>query len=210
MKICAISDMHNHLDSIKVPDCDILIIAGDVTSRGTIAEMSKFNFQLEKIKKNVKSIVMIGGNHDICLEENPYLSKSMLTNVDFYLENSSAEVMGLKFWGSPWTQRFFDWAFNADPDKLIEVWSQIPEGLDFLVTHGPPHGIMDETEEGVNVGCKILLHEIQTRAKPKYHIYGHIHEGYGTKVVDGITFINASSCNRKYQPVNPPIVMEIP
>jgi hypothetical protein len=68
---------------------------------------------------------------------------------------------------------------------------------------------LDETEEGVNVGCKILLHEIQTRVKPRFHAIGHIHEGYGTRVVNETTFINASSCDRRYRAVNPPIVLEI-
>lgn len=209
-KVVFISDTHNLHAKVKIPSCDILVHAGDATGRGTMQEITSFLFWFSQ--QPAKHKVLCLGNHDHLGERNPSMLKILLSEHPSitYLENSSAEVMGLKFWGSPWTPRFYDWAFNADPDKLIEVWSTIPEGIDVLVTHGPPFGILDETEEGVNAGCKILLHEIQTRAKPKYHVAGHIHEGYGTKVVDGITYINASSCNRKYQPVNPPIVMEIP
>lgn len=59
-------------------------------------------------------------------------------------------------------------------------------------------------------GCHYLLHEIQTRIKPKIHLFGHIHEGYGISY-DGTTqYINASTCTYQYRPVNPPIVFDLP
>jgi Icc-related predicted phosphoesterase len=209
-KIVLISDTHNLHSKITIPECDILIHAGDATGRGTLQEVSSFLYWFSQ--QPAKHKVLVWGNHDILAEDDSSLVRMIISEYPSitYLENSEATVMGLRIWGSPWTPRFFDWAFNADPDKLIEVWSSIPEGIDILVTHGPPFGILDETEEGVNAGCKILLSEVQTRVKPKYHVVGHIHEGHGIKIVDGITFINASSCNRKYQPVNPPIILDIP
>jgi predicted phosphodiesterase len=35
MKICAISDTHNQHSELKIPECDILIHAGDFTNNGT-------------------------------------------------------------------------------------------------------------------------------------------------------------------------------
>jgi len=208
-KIVCISDTHNLHSKVKIPECDILIHAGDATGRGTLQEITSFLFWFSQ--QPAKHKVLCFGNHDFLPETNPTLTRMLLSEHPSitYIENSEATVMGLRIWGSPWTPRFYDWAFNADPDKLIEVWNSIPEGIDILVTHGPPFGILDETEEGVKAGCNILLHEIQNRIKPKYHISGHIHEGYGTKVVDGITFVNASSCDRRYRPVNRPIILEI-
>lgn len=208
-KVVFISDTHNLHAKIRIPECDILVHSGDATGRGTLQEITSFLFWFSQ--QPAKHKILIWGNHDLLGEDNPSMSKMLISEHPSitYLENSGIEIMGLKFWGSPWTPRFYDWAFNADPDKLIEVWSKIPEGIDVLITHGPPFGILDETEEGVNAGCKILLSEIQTRVKPKYHVAGHIHEGYGVRVVDGITFVNASSCDRKYRPINLPIVLEI-
>lgn len=207
-KIVCISDTHNLHSKVKIPECDILIHAGDATGRGTLQEASSFLYWFAQ--QSAKHKILVWGNHDIIGEDNPNLAKMLLSEYPSitYLENSGAEVLGIKFWGSPWTPRFFDWAFNADPDKLVEVWSTIPEGIDVLITHGPPFGILDETEEGNLIGCKILLHEVQTRVKPKYHVFGHDHEGYGLKVVGETTFINASSCDRRYRPVNPPIILE--
>ena len=45
--------------------------------------------------------------------------------------------------------------------------------------------------------------------KPKYHIFGHIHEGYGMREKGGITFINVSVCNADYNLVNQPVVIEL-
>lgn len=41
------------------------------------------------------------------------------------------------------------------------------------------------------------------------HLFGHIHEGYGRVERDGILFVNPSSCDADYRPVNPPIVVDL-
>lgn len=53
----------------------------------------------------------------------------------------------------------------------------------------------------MNVGCEELI-SIVKQIKPSYHIFGHIHESSGMEIIDGTTFINASICNLKYQPIN--------
>jgi len=45
--------------------------------------------------------------------------------------------------------------------------------------------------------------------KPKAHLFGHIHEGYGQAEKEGIIFVNASTCNARYYPINPPIVIDL-
>lgn len=46
------------------------------------------------------------------------------------------------------------------------------------------------------------------KIKPGLHIFGHIHDGYGFTSNGMTTFINASNCDRLYQPVNKPVVYE--
>ena len=76
-----------------------------------------------------------------------------------------------------------------------------------LITHGPPYGIGDLTSRGEKTGCADLL-EIVEEIKPRLHIFGHIHEGYGVTIKGEITYINASICNHLYQLTNEPIVGE--
>ena len=47
------------------------------------------------------------------------------------------------------------------------------------------------------------------RLRPRYHVFGHIHEGYGTEQRNGTTFVNASICDKDYRPVNAPVVVEL-
>jgi len=85
----------------------------------------------------------------------------------------------VKFYGSPWQPWFYDWAFNLERGAEIRAkWDLIPEVIDVLITHGPPFGIGDLTARGDKAGCQDLL-EVLERIKPRVHIFGHIHEGYG-------------------------------
>ena len=89
----------------------------------------------------------------------------------------------------------------------------IPEGVDILITHGPPHRILDQVDSrGPNayeyVGCELLMDKIR-KIKPKVHVFGHIHEQSGYDEKDGTLFINASVLNSQYQLVNKPFSIEL-
>lgn len=49
--------------------------------------------------------------------------------------------------------------------------------IDILITHTPPLGHGDLCCSGVRAGCVELLSTVQKRVKPKYHVFGHVHEG---------------------------------
>ena len=73
---------------------------------------------------------------------------------------------------------FGGWGFNLPRgEPCRKVWEKIPEGIDILITHGPPIGHGDLCLSHQRAGCVDLLREIQERVKPKYHVFGHIHEG---------------------------------
>lgn len=54
--------------------------------------------------------------------------------------------------------------------------------VDVMMTHGPPMGILDETNTREHVGCEHLLRAAR-RCKPQLHCFGHIHEGWGAQKV---------------------------
>eukprot|EP00042_Codosiga_hollandica_P029937 m.169127 g.169127 ORF g.169127 m.169127 type:complete len:98 (-) comp53218_c0_seq1:131-424(-) len=68
----------------------------------------------------------------------------------------------------------------------------------------------DRCAGGNRAGCVDLLREIQTRVHPKYHVFGHIHEGYGLTTDGQTTFVNASTCTYHYKPTQPAIVFDLP
>jgi predicted phosphodiesterase len=108
--------------------------------------------------------------------------------------------------------------FNYDKDRLFSVgdmidrgpdaynhWSQIPNDVDVVITHGPVHGINDRVERGENVGDIQLLNKLN-ETTCKLFCCGHIHESYGV-FNDGKTYhINAATCTLQYEPTNKPIV----
>ena len=54
--------------------------------------------------------------------------------------------------------------------------------VDVAITHGPPKGILDRTEEGQRAGCPDLFTAV-SKSRPRLHCFGHIHEGWGAKLV---------------------------
>lgn len=205
--VVCLSDTHNRLHRIEVPYGDVLVHAGDATMMGTEEELATFNKELGKLPHPHK--VVIAGNHDWLWEKEPELAKSLLTNAT-YLQDAEVTVAGVRIYGAPWTPWFHDWAFNAQRGAAIKAkWDLIPYGLDVLVTHGPPKNRHDRTARGgLFVGCEELLKAVREK-KPRYHVFGHIHEGYGRSHGKDTTYVNAANCDEHYQPVNAPIVLEV-
>jgi len=231
VRIVTISDTHGkHAFIPKIPDGDILIHAGDITISGDLGELRSFIEWMGKQPHKHK--VVIAGNHDITLDESFYdqnysrwhgtrkkddaeARKMMREQTHFsYLEDSVTTVEGLKIFGSPYSSYFHNWAYNCHrgPDSK-KIWDVIPDDTDVLVTHGPALGFGDEIDnyftKGERVGCANLLHDIIYRVKPKLHVAGHIHEAIGCWTNGKTTFVQAATCNLRYKPNNPPIVVDV-
>lgn len=207
MRIVCISDTHTRHGAVQVPDGDVLVHAGDLTDWGALEDVEAFDAWIRKLPHRHK--LVIAGNHDFGFERQPGDARALLKSCT-YLQDSGIAIDGVHFWGSPWQPRFCDLAFNLDRGPAIRAkWDLIPKGTDVLITHGPPRGHGDRTSRGEKAGCADLLEVVQT-IRPRLHVFGHIHEGYGTTVSRRTTFVNASVCDLRYQPVNPPVVFELP
>jgi len=207
--IVCISDTHNKLKKISVPDGDILIHAGDATGTGSLQELLRFNKEIGLLPHPVK--IFVPGNHDIeCENNHSFIKNTILTNITHYLVDSVVEIEGHKIYGSPWQPEFCDWAFNLPRGPLLkQKWDKIPDDTDILITHGPPYGTLDVAPGGDMVGCEELAARVLDIDSLKTHIFGHIHDCYGVVEKNGVRFVNASSCNENYQPTNPPLVFDI-
>lgn len=218
MRIVCVSDTHDRHAAFDVPEGDLLIHAGDATMAGRPEEIDRFNEWLGTLPHRHK--LFIAGNHDRLFEERPEEARKRITNA-LYLQDAEVVVEGLRIWGSPWQPWFLSWAFNLPRGAALRAkWDLIPAGIHVLVTHGPPHGIRDRVRGLVarsltlamghdpGVGCE-ELREAVARVRPRLHVFGHIHEGYGREERDGTLFVNASSCDESYRPVNPPVVVDL-
>lgn len=137
--------------------------------------------------------------------------KDKLRSACHYLENESVEINGLKIWGSPyspWISPTYSWGFQYDADDMEKVWKHVPNGMDIIVTHGPAFGHGDRSYTGKLCGCDFLRAEIY-RVKPQYHLFGHIHEGERVTANNDTIFLNAATCNLRYKPVQPFVVLYV-
>lgn len=207
MKFVAISDTHGQHRSLELPKGDCLLHGGDVSKMGIGLEIS--NFLDWFAEQDFEYKIFIAGNHDFYFENaNESEIKAIIPDNVIYLNDSGITLEGIHIWGSPVQPWFFDWAFNRQRGPEIdEHWQLIPDDTDILITHGPPHGILDLTARNDKAGCADLLKKTEM-VQPKFHIFGHIHEAYGVEKVKETTFINASVLNLKYELVNAPVVFE--
>lgn len=218
MRLVLISDTHGQHRKFDIPDGDVLIHAGDFMCDGRdVRDVVDFDVWIGSLPHRHK--IVIAGNHDQLLEgKDASFARSQITNAT-YLEESGIEIDGVRFWGSPYQPEFMNWAFNCSRGPEIKKhWDRIPEDTDVLITHGPPYGVGDQIgtpgskyfTEG-HLGCKDLA-VAAARVRPKLHVFGHIHSGYGEYgpgYLTHVRFVNAALLNEAYRPANKPIVVDL-
>eukprot|EP00292_Cryptomonas_paramecium_P008521 CAMPEP_0113726236 /NCGR_PEP_ID=MMETSP0038_2-20120614/40287_1 /TAXON_ID=2898 /ORGANISM="Cryptomonas paramecium" /LENGTH=277 /DNA_ID=CAMNT_0000656755 /DNA_START=163 /DNA_END=997 /DNA_ORIENTATION=- /assembly_acc=CAM_ASM_000170 len=133
------------------------------------------------------------------------------------LVGESIQVGGVHVYGAPWVPVYAKWrtAFNRDPAQIGDAWATIPgarqptvvklnimieeaDGVDVLVTHTPPYGILDRAPHGAHMGCPALAPHVEERIRPRFHVFGHVHADCGAVRRGGTVFINASAVSDAY------------
>lgn len=208
--VVCISDTHLR-HRFEIPAGDILIHAGDLTMSGSLQEVARALSWLASLPHRWK--VFVAGNHDFLFEKEPQTARRLAEEYETaglrYLQDEETVIDGIRIYGSPWQPWFMDWAFNLPRGAALkEKWDLIPDGLDILVTHGPPAGILDRVPSGERVGCGDLLPAVK-RIRPRYHVFGHIHCEHGVMKQEETTFVNACICDEAYNPTLPPVVFEL-
>jgi Icc-related predicted phosphoesterase len=219
VRVVCLSDTHGHHGALDVPEGDVLVHAGDATLGGTAVEVVAFAEWFRALPHPHK--LFVAGNHDRLFEDAPEEARGLLGDGIVYLQDAATTIGGQRFWGSPWQPWFLNYAFNLRRgEPLRSKWSLIPEDTDVLITHGPPRGVRDQVEspaarllgrmlgQGTHVGCSDLR-EAVARLRPRLHVFGHIHEGYGRETADGTLWVNASNVDAGYRPVNPPVFVDL-
>ena len=193
------------------PRVDVALHCGDLTDGSKLDEFRTSIEMLKKIDAPLK--LVIAGNHDFTMDITAFEAKLAeasqplepetvareygtlgqarqlfddaksegIVLLDegthhFVLENGAM----LKVFASPYTPALGAWGFPYHPNNGRRF--NIEEDTDIVMTHGPPRGIMDITYGRERAGCPDLFTAV-ARARPRVHCFGHIHEGWGAKVV---------------------------
>jgi len=188
VRLLHLSDTHGMHDQIEkrfpLQEADVLLHTGDLTNNGTWDQLRKVNEWFGKIRHRFKHIVVIAGNHDSssaswCKRADV---KKALTNATVLNHEVALDVFkdfGLQIYGSPWLAS----KGGTDPGGKGHLFHKIPSGIDVLMTHGPARHILDNISgHGKSFcpwGSSSDLNDAIVRAKPRVHLFGHLHEQRG-------------------------------
>lgn len=206
MKIFHASDLHADLYPLTLIDKDVGVVvsSGDFfpnITRGDLATEPKFQKDwFVKHSQNIfrylagRPVVVVNGNHDfVCLAEmlveHGYAGEVHLLTPDKVTE----------FGGKRWTGHRFvpyiygEWNGELHKHDLALVSKKLfqHDGVDVLVTHVPPKGILAS-----EWGCPTLSQcfaYYPNAASIKVHMFGHVHSSGGSMTeVFGTKFYNSA------------------
>jgi hypothetical protein len=227
MRITVISDTHTRhglIPTEDLPGGDLLLHAGDIMNSGyNKNDIWDFCHWFQSLKQ-YENKIFIAGNHDRMFQNHPEDVKQWLDTFGdiMYLQDNDYVIYGdgpngdspqdnIRIYGSPWQPEFFSWAFNL-PKNGIEIagkWEAIPDNTDILITHGPAFGTLDTVtgRPWDGLGCELLAQRIEV-IKPKIHVCGHIHSGYGYEFKDGTHYFNAAVLDERYEYTQKPMTFD--
>jgi len=198
VRMVFISDPHQKLRYLEIPDGDILCICGDVLLRnglwfGAISAFEEFKRVILSLPHKHK--IFIAGNHDKKIESLGQKAVERLLPGVIYLENSSTMVEGIKFYGCPYSplSRSSNSAFQLEKKDAVDIVMKIPTDTDVLITHANDS----------------LIDEVVRKVQPLIHARGHVHADYGVRRNGATLSINACSVDEYYRAVNPSVVVDI-
>jgi len=191
VRLAIISDTHLQHGRVAMGRGDVMIHCGDMLNL-----FDDHDAELDGIdrwfgKQRFDAVICTGGNHDHALERRWQNGSAPFGNARF-LADAGWECRGLRFYAAPWVPDLPRHAFYAPTEVLRRKWAAIPAGVDVLITHTPPAGILDVSRRGGSLGCPILRDEL-ARIAPRVHCFGHVHAGAGSQRIGDTLFVNASA-----------------
>ena len=234
MKILVTSDLHGNLNGLEdfiTPDLNVICFAGDVALLKNLGKWHVYD-QKKWVQKTLCTFaekypniefVFTPGNHDFFPIADKLFGHAdcnwhiIWPNNLHMLIDSGIDINGIKFYGTPYVPIISHrWAFEAESDELKRHFQKIPENIDVLLTHSPPHITMNESIDrsmqwgGHEAFGSSELATVIFDRKPRYAFCGHIHTGGHECFNIGETkCYNVSRLNENYEIAFDPFVFEI-
>lgn len=229
MKVVALSDLHGTLLPVEdyFEPCELVCICGDIVPLNIQGNHKKARkWLIDSFKPWCDSlpcnkVIFIAGNHDGALHNLEFMytqfpkdgKVTYLFHEDFiYTGTDEKEYL---IFGTPYCKQFGNWAYMEPTERLEELYKDIPEECDILLSHDQPFGygdiIMDNVpwNTGEHIGNKPLAKAILEK-QPRYAFVGHLHSTDHSCIKIGETKrYNVSIKNESYEPVYDPLIIEI-
>lgn len=207
MRLVIVSDTHGGHEMLGPIAGDVLIHCGDFALHGKTGPEQHEALDAWFARQDVRLVLVTGGNHDFELEDRTHGGRPAFRHAH-YLEDSTVDFEGLRFYGAPWVPELRNWAYYLDGPRLADKWAAIPQDIDVLITHTPPRGILDTNTRGKSCGCPDLEARLAT-VRPRVHCFGHVHASAGQLTQGGTTYVNAAMVNHQYRIARAPIVIDL-
>lgn len=226
MKICALSDLHGTLISIKA--CELVLICGDTVPLNKQRYIEGTYMWYKNIFKewannlDCDKVLFIAGNHELSFQNNSNDYRKLFPSSEkvTYLENTSYKYLSREgkeysIYGTPACKVFGSWAFMYSDDKLQDIYSTIPSDCDILISHDAPDlndcGLIPSKHgrSQVNAGNIVLADAIMEKS-PRYALCGHIHEGnHKLRKIGSTKLANVSILDDTYNIAYEPLYLNI-
>lgn len=98
------------------------------------------------------------------------------------LHGQAHETHGLKLFGIGYAipvTPFGAWSCDLTEEAASAMLGRM-EDADILISHSPPHGVVDRNRAGVSLGSN-AVHSAIERVRPRYCFCGHIHDSWGQR-----------------------------
>lgn len=198
MRIIALSDIHGAHARVEAVlkregPCDLLVIAGDITTRGTAGEVES---AISTFRRYGQAIVAVAGNMD------PPSTDGVLDQLGVGIDSRGVIIGEAGFFGvsaSPRTP--FSTPYEIPEEEILrraeKGWEMVaPARWKIFVPHAPPRGTkLDRTFSGAHVGST-AVREFITAHSPDVVVSGHIHEARGTDTMGATWIVNCGQAGK--------------
>jgi uncharacterized protein len=207
MRILTISDIHGQYEEFnleKLPEADVILVAGDLTNYGM---RPPFSYQLqaerelemardwfERLYAHCPRILWVQGNHDIDMPDDflePFARNIRDQSTVLEFQDRSVSVRGVSLtcaFDKPYLAQ--QWAFTTI-NPLADS-SAFDFGYhDIIVSHGPPLNCLDRTKFGQHIGSPALQKHV-LEFQPKLVVCGHVHEAAGVQALGQSMVVNSA------------------
>lgn len=184
---------------------NVVAVTGDIMSSGfSYIELKEFSAFLDFCNSKNISVLFVPGNHDRPFDLNHFTEVCDLVSISkdkqnllldlvheisekcHVLINDSVVIDSVMFHGFSWQPEFFNWAFNADPEKRKEEVKKIPEDTDILLLHSPPYKVLDYINSGKHVGDEVITEFLANTSGISTVLFGHIHDQGQKQVITSL------------------------
>lgn len=224
VRVVCIADTHNEHETLRLPEGDVLVHAGDcLTESGRRHVERRSDKTIVRVKPEGEALfarfaawlgaqphahkVLIGGNHDLVLQGLGHARVQQILDASatvgappVYLEHTAATVGGLRFFGSPYA--YYGSHNDAFLDPRGADFGRLPASVDVVVTHMPcvlpdRGGRTAEAQPGLGAALR--------RCGAQLHVSGHCHWAHGlhrSAEGGGVPCVVASVCDSHWE-MNP-------